>query len=136
MKEFSVWNYNFNPIAKVGGTRLRMSTTRGMALLFTLSVGALLVILAASLFALYSSDVHSQHQQHQSMQAYWFARAGVERYSDSRRLPPEGRYDFSPHGYCRVLQQGPDLIFEGLSGKQHCRILLHNGDPAHKVEQP
>ena len=60
---------------------------QAMALLFTLAVGVVLILLAVSLFTLYSSDVHSQSQQHQAIQAYWLARAGVERYSDTRQLP-------------------------------------------------
>jgi len=122
-----------------GGRRSKMSrprNKRGLALLFTLSVGTVLILLAVSLSSLYSSDVYSQAQQHQAIQAYWLARAGVERYTDSRQVPPSGLYDFSPHGRCSVTQQGRDLIFEGQSGKQRRRILLLQGDPARKVEDP
>jgi type II secretory pathway pseudopilin PulG len=48
-----------------------------MALLFTLTVGVILSILAVSLLGLYYGDYHSQRLQQQAIQAYWNARAGV-----------------------------------------------------------
>lgn len=109
---------------------------RGVALLFTLSVGTLLIVLAVSLLTMYSSDAHSQSQLQQGVQAYWNARAGVERYTDSRQVPASSVYDFGASGRCSVLKNGPDLLFEGHYGKQHRRILLVAGDPARKVEEP
>lgn len=108
---------------------------QGMALLFTLAVGSVLVILAVSLFSLYSSDVHSQSQQHQAIQAYWLARAGVERYIDTRQLP-NGDYNFAPQGRCSVTRRGSDIVFEGQVGKQRRRIVLRQGDPARRIEEP
>ncbi len=107
---------------------------QAMALLFTLAVGVVLILLAVSLFTLYSSDVHSQSQQHQAIQAYWLARAGVERYSDTRQLPSSD-YHFAPHGRCSVTRRGADVVFEGHVGKQRRRIVLRQGDPARRIEE-
>ena len=121
-------------------------------MLFTMSVGVILAILAVSLISLYYGDFHSQRMQQQAIQAYWNARAGVERYCDARQLPDqgppsprdgggggwgnEGLYDFGASGQCQVSQDKQDLLFEGRSGamKRHIRLLA--GDPARKVEQP
>lgn len=107
-----------------------------MALLFTLSVGVLLIILSVSLLTLYSSDAYSQGQQQQALQAYWNARAGLEHFCDQRQLPASGIYDFSGQGRCLVTAQGKDLVFEGQYGKQKRRIRLLERDPAQRVEEP
>ena len=107
-----------------------------MALLFTMSVGVILAILAVSLISLYYGDFHSQRMQQQAIQAYWNARAGVERYCDARQLPDKGLYDFGASGQCQVTQDKQDLLFEGRSGAITRHIRLLAGDPARKVEQP
>ena len=107
---------------------------RGAALLFTLSVGAFLILLAVSLLGLYASDSSGQGQQQQRIQAYWLARAGIEHYTDSRQLPSDGVYDFGSEGKCSVSRQGEDLLFVGKVGKQQKSILLQKGDPGRKVE--
>lgn len=107
---------------------------RGAALLFTLSVGAFLILLAVSLLGLYASDSSGQGQQQQRIQAYWLARAGVEHYTDSRQVPSDGVYDFGAEGSCSVTRQGDDLLFVGKVGKQRKSILLQEGDPGRKVE--
>ena len=53
------------------------SRDSGVALLFTLSIGTILILLAVSLLSLYSSGVQAQAQQQNGLQAYWSARAGV-----------------------------------------------------------
>lgn len=108
---------------------------RGVALLFTLSVGVILIILAVSLMAFYSSDAYAQGQQQQAVQAYWNARSGLERYLDSRQVPPQP-YDFGPQGRCSVTRKGADVVLEGTSGGQHRTIVLLNGDPGRRIEQP
>ena len=87
-----------------------------MALLFTLSVGVILAILAVSLIGLYYGDFHAQRMQQQAVQAYWNARAGVEHYCDARQLPDKGLYDFGASGRCQVSQDKQDLVFAGSSG--------------------
>lgn len=114
----------------------RRPQRRGVALLFTLSVCTLLIVLAVSLLTLYSSDAYSHGQQQQAIQAYWNARAGVERYTDSRQLPPSKLYDFGPSGRCSVMKNGEDFLFEGQCGGQTRQIVLRDGDPARKIEQP
>ena len=109
---------------------------RGVALLFTLSVGVLLIILSVSLLTLYSSDAYSQGQQQQALQAYWNARAGLEHFCDQRQLPSGGSYDFQDRGRCTVQAEGKDLVFEGSYGKQKRRIRLLERDPARRVEEP
>jgi type II secretory pathway pseudopilin PulG len=73
-----------------------------MALLFTLTVGVILSILAVSLLGLYYGDYHSQRLQQQAIQAYWNARAGVEHYLDARQLPEKRTYDFGASGDCKL----------------------------------
>ena len=107
-----------------------------MALLFTLSVGVILSILAVSLIGLYFGDFHSQRMQQQAIQAYWNARAGVEHYCDARQLPDKGLYDFGRSGQCQVSQDKQDLLFEGRSGAMTRHIRLLNADPAQRVEEP
>lgn len=109
---------------------------RGVALLFTLSVGVLLIVLSVSLLTLYSSDAYSQGQQQQALQAYWNARAGVEHFCDQRQLPEGSTYDFAGRGRCVVSVEGKDLVFEGQYGKQKRRIRLLERDPSKKVEEP
>jgi|JRYG01.1.fsa_nt_gb hypothetical protein len=109
---------------------------RGVALLFALTVGGLLLILAASLLTLYSSDAFSQGKQQQSMQAYWNARAGVERYCLSRTLPPTGVYELGKSGRCKVSENKGDLWFEGEYASQTRKILLISGDPSQRREEP
>ena len=116
--------------------RRSSKTTRGMALLFTLSVSAILAILAVSLLGLYWGDYRSQRLQQQALQSYWTARAGVEHYCDARQLPDKGLYDFGTCGQCQVTQDGQDLVFEGRSGAMARHIRLLSGDPAQRVEQP
>jgi type II secretory pathway pseudopilin PulG len=113
-----------------------MPSRRGIALLTTLAVGAVLTILAVSLLTLYFNDYHSQKIQQQAIQAYWNARSGVETYCDSRHLPTDGRYDFGAVGLCQVTQSGTNLVFTGQSGSVHRTITLLSGDPAQRVEQP
>lgn len=108
---------------------------RGVALVFTLSVGVLLIILSLSLFSFYSSEVYSQGQQQKSLQAYWNARAGLEHFCQERRVPANGVYDFRERGRCEVRSQGKDLIFEGVFGAQKRRIRLLERDPARRVEE-
>lgn len=105
-----------------------------MALVFTLSVGVLLIILSLSLFSFYSSEVYSQGQQQKAVQAYWNARAGLEHFCQDRRVPANGVYDFRERGRCEVFKDGADLIFQGLSGSQKRCIRLLERDPARRVE--
>ncbi|ODT57969.1 hypothetical protein ABS71_19180 [bacterium SCN 62-11] len=109
---------------------------RGVALVFTLSVGVLLIILSLSLFSFYSSEVYSQGQQQKSLQAYWNARAGLEHFCQERRVPATGVYDFRERGRCQVHSQAKDLVFEGVFGTQKRRIRLIERDPARRVEEP
>ncbi|ODT58560.1 hypothetical protein ABS71_18855 [bacterium SCN 62-11] len=108
---------------------------RGVALVFTLSVGVLLVVLSISLFSFYSSEVYSQGQQQKAVQAYWNARAGLEHFCQERQVPSSGFYDFRERGRCDVRSQGKDLVFEGLSGSQKRRIRLIERDPARRLEE-
>ena len=108
---------------------------RGVALVFTLSVGVLLIILSLSLFSFYSSEVFSQGQQQKALQAYWNARAGLEHFCQERRVPQSGTYDFRDRGRCEVRSDGKDLVFEGQSGSQKRRIRLLERDPARRVEE-
>ena len=105
-----------------------------MALVFTLSVGVLLIILSLSLFSFYSSEVYSQGQQQKALQAYWNARAGLEHFCQERRVPASGFYDFRERGRCEVRTDGKDLIFEGSFGSQKRAIRLLERDPARRVE--
>lgn len=107
---------------------------RGIALLTTLAVGVILTILAVSLLALYYQDFSAQRTQQRSLQAYWNARSGVERYSLERRLPADLRYDFGKAGSCSVQDVKGDLVFEGLSAGYAQRIRLQHGNPALRVE--
>lgn len=111
-------------------------SVRGVALLFALTVGALLVALALSLLTLYSSDAYSQSQQQHALQAYWNARSGLERYCESRQLPENGRYDLGTVGNCTVREEGDRLWFQGECQGQRKRIVLPNGDPRLKQEEP
>ena len=113
-----------------------MKARRGMALLFALSVGAILSILAVSLLSLYYGDYHSQRVQQFAIQAYWNARAGLERYAETRQLPEKRLYDFGSNGVCQVSVDHQDLIFEGRSGSVTRTFRLISGDPAQKVEIP
>lgn len=107
-----------------------------MALLFALSVGVILSILAISLLGLYYGDYHSQRVQQFAIQAYWNARAGVEHYAESRQLPEKRLYDFAANGVCQVKVDHQDLVFEGHSGSVTRTIRLISGDPAQRVEIP
>ncbi len=107
---------------------------RGVALLLTLTVGAVLVILATSLVGLYFNDYYSQRMQQQAVQAYWNARSGVETYCDTRSLPSGGRYDFGSTGSCEVTVKDKDLVFVGQSGMARRSLSLLDGDPARRVE--
>lgn len=113
----------------------RGSQVRGVALIFTLSVGVLLVILSVSLFSLYSTEVYAEMQQQRAIQAYWNARAGLEHFCQERQLPTSGVYDFQPQGRCLVHSEGEDLIFEGESGAQKRRIRLLRRNPARRIEE-
>lgn len=108
---------------------------RGVALVFTLSVGVLLIILSLSLFSFYSTEVYSQGQQQKAVQAYWNARAGLEHFCLERRVPSNGLYDFHERGQCSVRSEGKDLVFEGQFGSQKRRILLLERDPSRRVEE-
>lgn len=108
--------------------------TRGVALVFTLSVGVLLVILSISLFSFYSSEVYSEIQQQRAVQAYWNARAGLEHFCQDRRLPTAGVYKLAA-GLCSVRSEGKDLVFEGEANGQKRRIRLIERDPARRVEE-
>lgn len=108
---------------------------RGVALLYTLSVGVILILLSVSLLSLYSAEVHSQTQQQQALQAYWNARSGVERYCLARWIPAGGQYNFAAHGTCRVEHTQEGLLFEGRCGRQRRCILLKNGEPALRSER-
>lgn len=68
---------------------------RGVALVFTLSVGVLLVILSISLFSFYSSEVYSEMQQQRALQACWNARAGLEHFCQERHVPQSGFYQLA-----------------------------------------
>lgn len=114
-----------------GGT----AKSRGVALVFTLSVGVLLIILSLSLFSFYSSEVYSQGQQQKAVQAYWNARAGLEHFCQERRVPAGGVYDFRERGRCEVRSDGKDLVFEGSFGSQKRCIRLLDRDPARRVEE-
>ena len=114
-------------------TFLRRSP-RGVALLFTLSVGVLLIVLSVSLMSLYSSDSFSQGQQQQAIQAYWNVRAGVERFLDQRKMPASGIYPME-RGQCRVWMDGKDLVFEGQFGSQKRRLRLLERNPARRLEE-
>jgi hypothetical protein len=107
---------------------------RGVALVFTLSVGVLLVILSLSLFSFYSSEVYSEMQQQRAIQAYWNARAGLEHFCQERRVPAGGVYKLTS-GSCLVRSEGKDLVFEGEVGGQKRRIRLLERDPARRVEE-
>lgn len=103
-------------------------------MLTTLAVGVILTILAVSLLGLYYEDFSAQRVQQRSVQAYWNARSAVERYAQTRRLPPGGSYDFGKAGTCSVLEEAGDLVFEGRSGGSQQRIRLQAGNPALPVE--
>lgn len=107
---------------------------RGVALVFTLSVGVLLVILSLSLFSFYSSEVYSEMQQQRAIQAYWNARAGLEHFCQNRRVPASGVYELVK-GKCSVRSDGKDLVFEGEADGQKRRIRLIERDPARRVEE-
>lgn len=109
--------------------------SRGVALVFTLSVGVLLIILSLSLFSFYSTEVYSQGQQQKAVQAYWNARSGLEHFCAERRVPSNGFYDFHERGQCSVRSEGKDLVFEGQFGSQKRRIRLLERDPARRVEE-
>ena len=113
---------------------MKRSRLKGMALLYTLAVGAILSILAISLLGLYFGDYHAQRTQQQAIQACWNARAGVERYCDSRQIPDKGLYDFGSTGQCLVTQEKQDLVFEGRAGTMSRHIRLISGEPAQRVE--
>lgn len=112
-----------------------LSDRRGVALVFTLSVGVLLIVLSISLFSFYSSEVYSQGQQQKAIQAYWNARAGLEHFCLERRVPASGVYDFRERGRCEVRSDGKDLVFEGVAAGQKRRIRLLERDPARRVEE-
>lgn len=107
---------------------------RGVALVFTLSVGVLLVILSISLFSFYSGEVYSEMQQQRAIQAYWNARAGLEHFCQERRVPASGFYALAK-GRCTVRSEGKDLVFEGEADGQKRRIRLLERDPARRVEE-
>ena len=108
---------------------------RGVALVFTLSVGVLLVILSISLFSFYSSEVYSEMQQQRALQACWNARAGLEHFCQERHVPQSGFYQLA-RGRCKVSSEGKDLVFEGEADGQKRRIRLIERDPARRVEEP
>ena len=108
---------------------------RGVALVFALSVGVLLVILSLSLFSFYSTEVYSQGQQQKALQAYWNARAGLEHFCQDRHVPGSGVYELGASGRCVVRSEGKDLVFQGESGAQKRRIRLLERDPARRVEE-
>jgi hypothetical protein len=110
---------------------------RGIALILTLSIGAVLVILATSLVGLFFGEYHAQRSQQQAIQAYWDARSGIERYCDNYKLPEPPVYDLGRAGNCKVIKQpNGDLLFEGQCGAMIRRISLSGGDPAKARELP
>ena len=109
---------------------------RGVALLFVLSTGVILVLLSGGLLSLYFSDAYSQGQQQQSIQAYWNARSGLEKFSSERTIPKSQLYVFGERGDCRIWSEGKDVYLEGRFGKQKRKLLLRDRNPAHCVEVP
>src|ERR1017187_9522792 len=105
---------------------LYSSRSRGIALLLTLVVGVVLTILATSLVGLYFGEYQAEKTQQQAIQAYWAARAGVERYCNDSRLPNPPVYELgSKMGRCLVQKQpNGDLVFEGQCGQLTRRIRL------------
>ena len=107
----------------------------GIALITTLSVGAILTGLAIALLILYFGAYRSQRLQQQALQAYWNARSGVDRFSLDHILPEKGSYDWGQSDRCTVTRKkSGDLIFQGESGSVSRTIVLRQGDPSQAME--
>jgi len=112
---------------------------RGVALLNALLVAALLVVFTARVSSFLLVDYHAARTRQDAVQAYWNARSGMERYLATGTLPqPEpgsGLRRFFLSGndgtqQCLVSQEKATstLIFEGVSGRVHRRIILPRAD--------
>jgi hypothetical protein len=97
-------------------------------------VGALLAILATSLVGLYFGEYSAEKTQQQAIQAYWAARAGVERYCNDYRVPDPPVYELG-NDRCTVQKEaGGDLVFTGQCGRVNRRVRLVGGNPANRQE--
>lgn len=108
---------------------------RGIALLFVFSVSVILAGLAISWLALHSNENRARERGLQAIQAYWNARAGLERYCQERRLPADGVYSFDKGNRCVVSREQGDLLFQGVSGGQSRTLRLGQGDPSLRREE-
>lgn len=108
---------------------------QGMALLLTVGVGGVLIALAVALVSLFLADYQMARRQQQSIQAYWNARSGVERYLQSGKLPESGAFELGRNERCSVeTRKNGDLCFIGQSQGVTHRLTLVGGEPSRVSE--
>jgi Tfp pilus assembly protein PilV len=111
-------------------------TRSGIALLTSLVTGVILVILGLALVGLYFSDFAAYRHQQRSVQAYWNARSGAERYALERTVPPNGLIKLAA-GECHIEKLASGDIrctgqFEGVKRE----IVVIGGRINHRTELP
>lgn len=107
-----------------------------------LAVGVLLSIFAAAFLSHLVVDYHAHQVRQRAIQAVWNARAGLEHYRATGKLPPvdaetrEREIPLEGEGErCRVHldPEDGDIRFEGISGEIHKSLILVGGDPERLV---
>jgi hypothetical protein len=102
-----------------------------------LGVSAVLAVLAVLCLSLVSWRNAAQAREREAVKAAWNARSGREHYLASGQLTADLSLD--PHDStqrCLATRQ-PDgaLVFEGISGKTHRKLICEAGDPS-RVREP
>lgn len=120
--------------------------SRGVALLNAMLVSLVLGALGLALLGQLTHHYRLHRQRQFGVQAFWNARAGIERFLVVGQLPPvdpaTGLRTLFLNGpgdrtrCCDVRRQGDDLIFRGLSQGEARTIVLVGGDPNQRREEP
>ena len=111
--------------------------TRAIALMTSLTIGAVLFVLASAFLIHLREDFHAHRQRQWGIQAEWNARACLETYMHTRKLPardPATKLrtfyypDKSHLDLCYVHQEKTGYRFEGVShGVRRSLFLFSDG---------
>ena len=98
--------------------------SRGIALMTALTISAILFVLASAFLVHLREDFHAHRQRQWGVQAEWNARAALETYLYTRKLPKRDAVtklrtfhyeDPSSLDFCNVYDEQRGLRFEGVS---------------------
>jgi len=104
-----------------------MVRTRGVGLLYVLTLGAVLIGLASFVVVMTRQRIAQLQRTEWALQARLNAQSGFNQYCQAHRLPAS-RLEFGDAGGCDIQLRGNDLWFIGSCHRVTCAWVAPSGD--------